>query len=226
MLRDALLDAIALLFPVHCAGCGCDDRGLCAACRLALTPDVTARLGPDRLRVHTALRYEGVVRRVILAYKEQARTDAATALSAPLAAAVATARRATPAAVLVPVPGSRAAFRRRGYDPVRLLLRRAGLRHEPLLAQARGTGIQKSLGVEERAANLRGAFVARRHLTGLEVVLVDDVLTSGATLGEAARAVRAAGGEVVAAATLAFTPRLLPFRDKTSGDDYGGAKGA
>lgn len=229
-LRDAFRDAWAVLFPVECAGCGADDRSLCDDCCRALIPDVTARAGPDGLRVHTALRYETVVRRVLLAYKEQGRTDVAAALSAPLAAAVAAARGAplagAPAATLVPVPTSRAAFRRRGYDPVRQLLRRAGLRHEPLLVAARGTGIQKHLSVEERAANLRGAYVARRHLHGRRVVLVDDVLTSGATLGEAARAIRAAGGEVVGAATLAFTPRLLPFRDKSPIEDYGGGKGA
>lgn len=226
MLRDALLDTVALLFPVECAGCGADDRALCGDCRCALRADVTARPGPDGLQVHSALRYELTVRRVILAYKEHTRTDAATALSLPLAAAVVAARQAAPAAGLVPVPGSRAAFRRRGYDPVRLLLRRAGLRHEALLTRARGTGIQKSLSIEQRGENLRGAFVARRHLHGRQVVLVDDVLTSGASLGEAARAVRAAGGEVVGAATLAFTPRLLPLGDNAVGEDYGGAKGA
>lgn len=214
MIRDALLDAWAVLFPVECAGCGADDRSLCADCRRALIADVTPRVGPDGLRVYTALRYEGAVRRVLLAYKEQGRTDVAAALSAPLAAAVAATLAHAPAATIVAVPTSRAAFRRRGYDPVRQLLRTAGLRHERLLVQARGTGIQKHLSVEERATNLRGAHVARRPLNGLEVVLVDDVLTSGATLGEAARAVRAAGGDVVGAATLAFTPRLLPFRDK------------
>lgn len=225
MIRDAFRDAWAVLFPVECAGCGADDRSLCAECRRALIPDVTPRVGPDGLRVFTALRYETAVRRVILAYKEQGRTDVAAALAAPLAAAVAATCGSAPA-TLVPVPTSRGAFRRRGYDPVRLLLRKAGLRHEPLLAAARGTGIQKRLSVEERAENLCGAYVARRHLHGLRVVLIDDVLTSGATLGEAARAIRAAGGEVVGAATLAFTPRLLPFRDKSPGEDYGGGKGA
>lgn len=225
MFYDSLLDAWSLLFPVECAGCGGEDRGLCRQCRAELVANVTPRVAPGGLKVHTALRYEGQVRRVILAFKEQGRTDVAAALGAPLALALSVAG-ATRAATIVPVPTSRSAFRRRGYDPVRLLLRKTGVHHEVLLRQGRATGIQKSLGVAERADNLRGAFVARRTLHGRRVVLVDDVMTSGATLGEAARAVRAAGGEVLGAATLAFTPRLFAFSDKTTTEDYGGAKGA
>lgn len=215
--RGPILDAVraawAVLFPVACTGCAADDRSVCAECLAALVPDVTLR-STGGLRVHTAALYEGRVRRVILAFKEQGRTDAAAALARPLAAAVAAARAAAPAAELVCIPTSRAAFRRRGYDPVRLLTRRAGLRtRDALRSIGRATPAQKSLGVDQRAANRAGAFVARGSLAGRQVILVDDVLTSGATLAEAARAVTAAGGAVVGAATLAFTVRLLPFRD-------------
>ena len=186
----------------------------------APTPRTTA----GGLPVVTALRYEGVVRRVILALKEQERLDVAGHLAAPLAAAIAAA--AVRRAELVPVPTSRAAYRRRGFDPVALLLRRAGFRSARVLRHARSTGRQKSLGVAERAANLRGALAARRPLHGRSFVLVDDVLTTGATLDEAARAIRAAGGSVELAVALAFTPRLLPIRDIPDAGEYGGAKGA
>jgi ComF family protein len=220
--RDALLDAWAVLMPVECAGCGAPDRALCPACAASILPVPTPRVTAGGLRVVSALRYEGAVRRVILALKEQHRTDVAAALATPLAAVLA----ASAPVELAPVPTSRAAYRRRGYDPVVLLLRGAALRPSRVLAHARSTSRQKALGAHERAANLRGAFVARAPLAGRSFVLVDDVLTTGATLDEAARAIRAAGGEVVGAATLAFTPRLLPFRDKPSGEDYRGPKGA
>lgn len=218
-------DALAVLLPVECAGCGADDRALCPSCLAALEPEVTVRhaLG---LRVHTALLYGQRVRDVMLAYKEKDRTDAATALARPLAHAVAAALAAHPSAELALVPTSRSSYRRRGYDPVRLLVRRAGLGADRVLAHTRPTGIQKTLGVEERTVNLLGAMVARRSLEGRRFVVVDDILTSGATLGEAARAIREGGGEVVGAATLAFTPRLLPFRDNPLGPYYGGVKGA
>ncbi len=222
---DHLRDAWAVLFPVECAGCGADDRSLCVACLAALLPDVTLR-AVGGLRVHTALLYEGRVRRVILAYKEQGRTDAASALSRALAAAVAAATATAPAAELLCIPPSRAAYRRRGYDPVGLLVRRAGLRSVRGLRHGRRTATQKSLGLEQREENLRGAFVARRRLDGRSFVLVDDILTSGATLAEAERAVCRAGGVVIGAATVAFTVRILPFRDIAAGLEYGGEKEA
>ena len=225
-LRDALLDACALLMPVESAGCGAPDRSLCAACAAQLVPLPTRRATPGGLAVVTALRYEGVVRRVILSLKEQHRTDAAAALATPLAAAL---HRAVPPGLAVefaPVPTSRAAYRRRGYDPVALLLRRAGERPAGVLRVVRRTSVQKSLGVAGRAANLRGAFAAKGPLEGRTFLLVDDILTTGATLDEAARALSEAGGTVVGAATLAFTPRLFAFRDNASDEDYGGAKGA
>ncbi len=223
-LRDALLDAWALLMPVDCAGCESPDRSLCATCAASLVPLTTVRATPGGLRVVTALRYETVVRRVILSFKEQHRTDAAAHLAPALAAALLASADA--AAEVVAVPTSRAAYRRRGYDPVRLVLRKAGCRPVRVLRVSRRTSAQKALGAAERAANLRGALAARGSLAGRRFLLVDDILTTGATLDEAARAISEAGGTVLGAATIAFTPRLSAFRDKPRGEDYGGAKGA
>ena len=211
--REALLDAWALVMPVECAGCGTPDRALCRACAEQIAPLLAARVTPGGIPVTTALRYEGVVRRVVLALKEGHRTDAAASLARPLAAALRAVAPHPGSVELVPVPTGTAAYRRRGYDPVVLLLRRAGRAPSPVLRVTRRTAVQKSLGAAERAANLRGAFAARATLAGRRFVLVDDILTTGATLDEAARALSEAGGEVVGAATLAFTPRLLPFRD-------------
>lgn len=220
--QRALSDAWSLLVPVECAGCDEPDRALCPACALQLDP-VPAPRSAAGLEVVTALRYEGAVRRVILALKEEGRTDVAAALCRPLAAAI---DRATPpGAEIVAVPASRASYRRRGFDPVPLLLERAGVRHARVLMPARSTAQQKALGIEDRRANLRGAFVARTPLAGRRFVVVDDVLTTGATLTEAARAIRAAGGTVVAGAALAFTPRLLATRDNAPAEDYRGATG-
>lgn len=222
--RDAILDAWAVLFPVECAGCGAADRGLCADCAVALAPRPALRTTAGGLRVWTALEYAGVVRRVLLAFKEQERTDVAVQLAPPLAAAIAAAF--SEAAELVIVPTSHGAYRRRGYDPVALLARRAGLRPSRVLRHSRGTARQKSLGVEHRAANLRGALAATRSLAGRSFLIVDDVLTTGATLDEAARAIREAGGTVLGAAALAFTARRHPTRDTTTGQDYRGPRGA
>lgn len=208
MLSDWFLDALSVLLPVTCVGCGVDDRSLCERCRSALEPVVERRQLADGTLVHAALRYDGVVRHAVLDYKENGRTDAARPLAAPLAASV---RAAASGEVrLVAMPVSRESYRRRGYDPVRLLMRRAGLGtpHE-FLASGRHRREQKGLGRADRAGNLEGTMTAIERTRGMRVLLLDDVVTTGATLVEAARAVRAAGGEVVGAAVLASTPKLF-----------------
>ena len=216
-ITGALLDALAVLSPVDCAGCGSPDRALCEQCQLELEPAVTPRTLSDGSTVFTALRYEGVVRRTLLALKESGRTDVAKPLSASLAAAMKRAAlepaalegAAQPEAEFLTVPTSKAAWRRRGYDPVALLCKRAGYEHAKPLRSSRATQSQKTLGSDDRALNLHESMKSRVPLWGRRFILVDDVVTTGATLAETARAVRAAGGEVVGYAALAFTPRLF-----------------
>jgi ComF family protein len=206
-IRSALLDALAVLSPVDCAGCGVPDRSLCDHCLQALVAEVTPRHLADGSTVYTALRYEGVVRRTLLALKESGRTDVAGPLSVPFAAALS--RAAQPGAEFLAVPTSTAAWRRRGYDPVALLAKRAGVRPAKVLRAARSTLSQKTLGAGDRARNLQASMVSKMSLEGRRFVLIDDVVTTGATLAEAARAITSAGGEVVGRAALAFTPRLF-----------------
>jgi ComF family protein len=203
----AILDALAALSPVDCAGCGSADRSLCAECRVALQPAVTPRSLPGGMTVFTALRYEGVARQALLALKETGRTDVAKPLGRALAPALE--RALESGAELVAVPTSRAAWRRRGYDPVALLCHRAGFEPARVLVHDRSTESQKTLGSVDRANNVRDSMVAKRSLEGRRFVIVDDVVTTGATFAEASRALRAAGGEVIGGAALAFTPRLF-----------------
>lgn len=216
--RGGVLDALAVLLPIECAGCGADDRALCASCHEALLPEVSSRLVSSDLRVWSGLEYDGVARSVMLALKRDGRADAARFLAPALAAAVVAAAPSPEGIVVVAVPGARAGFRRRGFDPVRLLLARAGLGALRVFAPARPHRAQKLLDVGERETNLRGAFRLRRAVAGRRILIVDDVVTSGATLREVARVLRSAGAEVVGAAVVASTPKLyghpqLPFRD-------------
>ncbi len=214
-LREAVLDGLALLLPVECAGCGAPDRPLCASCRPALTPDPSARLlGPsgtqDRIPVYSGLDYDGVARDVLLAFKEQGRTELARHLAPALAAAVreAVAANGLRGVELVTVPGSRRARRRRGFDPVAGLVSRAGLDRARVFAPARPHPAQKTLSREQRASNLAGVFGVRVPVAGRRFLLVDDVVTTGETLLAAAAALQAGGAAVVAAAVVASTPRL------------------
>jgi ComF family protein len=111
---------------------------------------------------------------------------------------------------LVPVPLHRARVRRRGFAPAAVLARAlARERRVPALAalrRVRDTPSQTGLDAAGRRRNVAGAFAASRALPGPTLWLVDDVVTTGATLGEAARALRAAGAARVAAVCLARTP--------------------
>lgn len=229
LVKQACADALALVLPVSCAGCGEADVALCERCLLALAPDPQWRTldapgGP--VTVWSALAFDGVAARVLRALKEEGRTGLAWALGPALAVALAHAG-AGGDVLLVPMPTSRAAYRRRGFRVPDLLLRRAGHRPRRLLRQARRTDDQRGLDREARRRNVAHSLVARvpwqapgasrdassERRDGSEqavrprVVVVDDVVTTGASLAEAVRALRAAGAEVVAAVTLAATPR-------------------
>ncbi|MFI8631162.1 ComF family protein [Microbacterium sp. NPDC077663] len=214
-LHRAVLDALAVVFPVSCAGCDVPDSDLCESCRRSLIPAPTVRRLPSGLEVRSALCFEGEAARVLRAFKEDGRTP----LARPLAAALAAAWPVGVDAVPVPVPASRASLRRRGYAPVELVCRLAGWRPHPLLRVTRRTADQRTLHKEERAANLAGALAVRprmlRRSGDLPVVLVDDVVTTGATLEEAARALRAAGMTVRGAVTVAATPRRHRSEDSS-----------
>ncbi|MGE3446449.1 MAG: ComF family protein, partial [Microbacteriaceae bacterium] len=121
MIRDAVLDTLAVLLPVECAGCGAPDRALCTACRARLEPEVSSRLVAPDLRVWSGLEYDGVARAVMLALKTDGRADAGRFLAPALAAAVVAAAPVPDGISVVAVPGTRAGYRRRGYDPVRVL---------------------------------------------------------------------------------------------------------
>lgn len=204
-IRAALIEALALVLPVSCAGCDEPDVALCEDCSDALRPAVhRSAASASGVVVWSGLRFESVPGRVLRALKEDGRTGVARALAPALAAAVSAI--AEPTAALVPIPTSRAAFRRRGYRVVDLVAARAGYRVTPLLLPTRQTADQRGLDHDRRLANVAGSLRAR-DAASRRVIVVDDVVTTGATLAEAVRALEAAGAVVVGAATIAATPR-------------------
>jgi ComF family protein len=163
------------------------------------------------------------MRRVLVAWKEQGNTWLTAVLDHLLAAAVVEHARPGRPVVLVPVPTSRRSKRERGCDLVdelarasTRLLRRIGVDAQvsQALAPVRPTADQVGLGAAERASNLRGAFGLRtsRRLTGRDVIVVDDILTTGATVSEAVRVLTDAGHRPVGAAVVAATPRIADHR--------------
>jgi ComF family protein len=211
MLLQAL---VRFAFPPTCPGCAADstDDLLCAGCLRALpfrggSPELVVD-GVDR--VLAPCRYEGVVRALIVRLKyagDRHPLRALTALWPDLKAEEAELGR--PDSV-VPIPSSWRRRRMRGFNQAELLARAAADRLAiPLLAKALrrrgGRPPQAALGREARLTNLVGAFSVAGGVFGRAVLVVDDVATTGATLREAAAALRKAGARRVTALVVAAT---------------------
>lgn len=217
---ELLDDAAELLLGARCAGCGRPGLGPCPSCRVVLrrSRPVIVELPQSRLVVVAAGSYDDHLRRFLIEAKERSALGLMGALGERLAVSV-VALLAQPVAgqrvVLVPVPSVSAAVARRGVDFTGGLARRAasdlsraGVPTEvaPGLSLTRRPRDQAGLDLQARHRNLAGAYRARRVPSGL-VIVVDDIVTTGASLAEAARALRAAGRPVWGAATVAATPR-------------------
>jgi predicted amidophosphoribosyltransferase len=211
----ALLAAVVdLVLPTVCAGCGDPGEPLCRRCREVLALARPYRTAPDPCpagmpRTTAAAPYDQVVRGLLVSHKERGRLALVRPLGELLGGAVRALRPGQ--VVLVPVPSSRSAVRARGQDHALRLARAAaqvnGLSAAPLLVPVRRVADQAGLDAAARAANLSGALAVRRPVTGLEVVVVDDVVTTGATLVEAARALRHGGARVRGAAVVSAVQR-------------------
>lgn len=229
-LVEVIRDALAIVFPVECVACGEPDRRVCRACLAKLEPNVEQRDAVNLPPIFSSGPYGEPLVSVLHAFKELGRTGFARDLAPRLRASVEAAlaqvparprparpdltrpglARSAPDVLFVAPPSSRDNFLERGYFPVEMVARRARIPLSRELVTARRRADQAGLGVSERDDNLRGSMSARRSLRGTSVILVDDLMTTGATLREMARALRAAGGRVIAVAVIAHTPRRFP----------------
>ena len=181
---------------------------------LVVKPDephlVSPRIDPQ-VPVFALGRYAGARRHAILAMKERGRGD----LVAPLARALAIGVHRlltwgiieTPLTV-VAAPTRRSAARRRGGDPVARLARAAVAGHPDITVAAalRLKALARDsvgLGTASRERNIAGRVLVRGQLPGAEVVIVDDIVTTGATARESARILRGAGVRVAAVLAIA-----------------------
>lgn len=205
-------------FPSSCAACDTSAplrEGVCPECIRVLAQQCAVRVswlpvaGHSPLRVVSATRYGHRMRHLLNRVKDGGRVDAVPTLARMLRAALrASVCDERDRVWLVPVPSSRRSVAKRGYRHVELLVQRALPRAAVLsvLSYTARVRDQSGLSRAEREQNLRGAMRASRPLAGVRCVVVDDVMTTGASLREATRALHAAGAKVVAAAVIADVP--------------------
>ncbi|BBX65683.1 hypothetical protein MSAS_48570 [Mycobacterium saskatchewanense] len=205
-----------LILPLECGGCGASSTRWCGACarELSVAADephvIDPRVDPG-VPVFALGRYAGARRAALLALKERGRGD----LLEPLAHALAVGmhRLLTWGIVdapltVVPAPTRRSAARRRGGDPVTRLARAAVAGHPDIVvAQAlRMRALARDsvgLGTAARERNIAGRVLLRGPRPQTEVVVVDDIVTTGATARESVRVLRAAGVAVTAVLAVA-----------------------
>jgi len=188
----------------------------CPVCQLVLgrrnvCPDC-ARHTPAFDRVIAAFDYAAPGDLLIHRLKVQRQFTSASMLAGLLADAVQASRPALPAqAVLVPVPSSRAAILRRGFNPAaevaHSLARRLQRPYRPGLVLRRREGVkQAQLGRAARMRSVQALYGCPQRLQGAHIAVVDDVLTTGSTLHSVAQALKSAGAASVWGLVLARTP--------------------
>jgi ComF family protein len=216
-IAGALGELVDLVVPRQCLGCGRTGTALCDRCVTSVPTIVRV----DGLDVRAAATYGGVLREALLAYKERGRLELRTPLARLLAAAIAEVPGHD--SVLVPVPSRADARRRRGGDHLARLVAPAARSLQRPVGRAlrlhRAVRDSAGLDAPERARNVHTAMVATPPpFPGACAVIVDDVVTTGATIREAARALRHAGWSVCAAAVLLATPRVTGATGATGRD--------
>ena len=225
MLSKLARSALDLVFPIHCAGCGHEGVIICGQCvdgldkliqpycRVCAAPGVSGLCrwcsqsprGFDCLR--SPFLFEGPVRGAIHRLKYKGERAAAGLLAELMAEYL----ERNPASVdaLVPTPLHPGRLRSRGYNQSALLAREIGKRVnlpvlEDLLVRVSNPRPQvETQSQQERRENVADNFECRADATGLTVLLIDDVATTGSTLSECATALKAAGAVRVHALTLA-----------------------
>lgn len=218
--RELLLDLRAIVFPCECVGCGLANRELCDECRASLAKLRTPEPPHLGVPLYAAGVYEHLLRDLIVQYKHEERTAWASVLGVVLRAPLRVAlgewwgRDPPPggAPLLVTAPSRWRSVRRRGYRHVDWLVsialrgsRARVLRVRALRATRKRTA-QVGLRSSERERNATRIAVKRscaKLLVGREVVLVDDIVTTGATVRAAISCLENAGARVTAVVALA-----------------------
>ena len=203
-----------LLFPSRCFGCQKIGPSICSECRRRWHPHYS-RTKVDGLTVHSSLLYTPTASKIILAAKESGLKRADELVIDAIVLALQRSKLDLTLSRLVPIPSSKSSQRRRGrsfiVDLVHQISLRTGIEVVDCLQLSRRVLDQSGLHRQERSTNLAGAFRVSSHVRG-ELILVDDVVTTGATLREAFRAVNSQGFHAVGSVSAVTACVAQPLR--------------
>jgi ComF family protein len=186
-----------LVFPTRCYGCNSLGISICTACRSEWIPHYY-KTQIKTLNIHSAIMYTPTASKIILAAKENGLQGADDLLIAAIEHVLNKARLDKGYFTLVPVPSSKQSQRRRGrsfvVDLTRAISRHTGIAVNDCLQISRRVSDQAGLTRTQRSANMHHAFSLKPGaiLRG-DAIVIDDVVTTGATLQEAARALNSQG---------------------------------
>jgi len=210
---------LSLVIPIACINCSQAGEIMCVACQRkfspshALTPKIV-HVTKSKCAIGSLLPYDERVSRIILGAKD----DGNRKLEGIVVNALVAARSLFPEnLLLIPIPSTSIAKRRRGrdftFELARALSRHTGDQVVRSLRYTRTVAPQKSLNARERAVNMRGALVFcenSQKFINKPALLLDDVLTTGATLAEGMRAMGSAGRPCLGAITASFSLNWSP----------------
>jgi ComF family protein len=197
-----------LLFPTRCFGCRELGYSICSQCRQQWNPHLyQSRI--NNLVVYSAIPYSPIAKNILLAAKEQGVKSADQLVFNAVKVSMNEVFKKYPNCALVPIPSSASSNRRRGRDFINELAicvaRDFGVAVLPLLEHQRKIRDQSKLNISNRHQNLAMALSIkpqfRGNYLGENVVILDDLVTTGATISEANRALIRGGFKVQAAAT-------------------------
>lgn len=195
-----------LIFPTRCLGCGALGLEICSHCRRFWQPRIyrTHSRNKPLFPIYSAIPYSPVAGKVLFAAKENGIQQADELILGALSHSLSLCLQEQGVGFLVPIPSRKSVARLRGRQFISELTHEIGSNAKvptfDVLMHTRSVKDQSQLDAKHRAQNLAGALISLRHLSG-RAIIVDDLVTTGATLHEAARALRDKGIEVSAAVT-------------------------
>lgn len=210
---SAFEELLDLLLPTPCCGCKRLGSILCPACLKSLIG--SPRMVTRESQIGWAYcAFDDRVSQILSAFKEDGQTRVAITLAAKMLPILANFSKIDSNGiklVLVSVPSRSSSFAKRGFVPAKVLAnslaRQSKLQSVSALKFCRPVEDQAGLGSSQRRTNLVDSMAAKFSMKGYRVLIIDDIVTTGATVLEASRALRAAGAEVVG--FLAFAETLL-----------------